>query len=353
MIPYAQPSTVHVVHGSEKLVTFREAVDAAGFEAHLDAAWQNSGKPKSEFAVAIKPNIMTAARHEPDSPVYTDPAMVEALVARVRAAGFEDVAIVESQNVFKYSYEGRTVSAVAEMCGYRPHGYRIVDLSDDAEAVEIDYGGALGRSPAGRTWLEADYRISFAKNKTHWQCYYTACLKNVYGCLPLWDKMRHYHGKDIEFFQAAILCAEAMPVHFGFLDAWTSGDGLSGHVRDAKPNQTRTVMACENIVALDYVAGEKMGLEPTDNVVVREALDRWGMPTIQRVGDVSPYPDWTNVRPFVVRTLDTVEEMYRLSRFFSRSFASDMDPRFPPVARHQWFYGITQAAARFIERVAG
>ena len=103
------------------------------------------------------------------------------------------------------------------MCGYSGDGYHIVDLGDDT--VEYDYGGLLGKHPVGRIWQESDYCITFAKNKSHWQCYYTACLKNVYGCLPRWDKMRHYHGRtkrgqNIEFFQATILINDHSPRTF-------------------------------------------------------------------------------------------------------------------------------------------
>jgi uncharacterized protein (DUF362 family) len=249
-----------MVSGADKFETFRLAANQSGFIAHVLDRWQASGKPKEDFRIAIKPNIMTASVHKADSPVYTDPALVEDLIRLLRQEGFTRFSVVESQNVYNYAYTGRTVPAVAAMCGYSGEGYDIVDLTQDT--VDFDYGGLLGQHPAGRAWAEADYRVSFAKNKTHWQCFYTACLKNVYGCLPQWDKMKHYHGrtklgKNIEFFQATILINDKLPAHFAFLDAWMSGDGLTGHVRDPHPNPTHTIFASENAYALDWVAGEK------------------------------------------------------------------------------------------------
>ena len=208
------------------------------------------------------------------------------------------------------------MQAVAEMIGYTGDGYRIEDLSLEKEP--FDYGGVLGHHPVGRTWRDAHYRISFAKNKTHWQCYYTGCLKNVYGALPEWDKMRHYHGQDREFFQSCIAILDALPVHFGFLDAWVSGDGLSGHVRDARPNRTRTIFASENIYALDWVQGEKMDMDPLANSVVQEAVRWWGAIEIRRVGYMGVWPGWTNLKPIVMKLLDIVEEWYGVSRFISR-----------------------------------
>ena len=37
----------------------------------------------------------------------------------------------------------------------------------------------------GRTWRDADFRVSFAKNKTHTRAWYTLCIKNIYGALPI------------------------------------------------------------------------------------------------------------------------------------------------------------------------
>jgi uncharacterized protein (DUF362 family) len=344
---YSRDATVTLVTGQEKIDTFHRAVERSGFLPHLLSAWEQSGRAKEEFLIAIKPNFMVSSAYQKDSPVYTDPELVEALIGLMRDEGFARFVVVETENVFNYSYTGRRVRAVAEMCGFGGDGYEILDLSEDT--VEVDYGGALGTHRAGRAWLEAGYRISFAKNKTNWQCYYTACIKNVFGCLPEWDKLLHYHGRNIEFFQATIQMAEKIPVHFGFLDAWTSGDGLSGHVRDAQPNQTRTIAASDNIYALDWVAGEKMQIEPLDCTVLKEARSRWGSINITRDGDMTPWHPWNNIRPIVVALANGSEEVRWLIKTMSRSMASQMDPRFPPVRKGQWFFGIIQAVVRFSE----
>ncbi len=351
---YSLDASVHIVTGEDKFETFGRAVDESGFVAHLLSHWQASGKPKEDFQIAIKPNIMTASIHEEDSPVYTDPALVEALIHRMQQEGFTRFTVVETQNVYNYAYTGRTVPAVAALAGYSGEGYAIVDLADDA--FDTDYGGLLGMHPVGRVWAEADYRISFAKNKTHWQCFYTACLKNVYGCLPRWDKMRYYHGKtqrgeNIEFFKAAILINSNFPVNFAFLDAWVSGDGLTGHVRDPHPNHTRTIFASPNAYALDWVAGEKMHIDPRKNFVIQEAMRAWGEITITRVGDLTPWSPWHNVRPIVIKAFDFIEEYYWFGRFMSRAAATEMDPRFPPVGRFEWFFRICQFFTRLGERL--
>ncbi len=351
---YSRDARVVLVGGTDKLEAMAAAIERSGFVEHVRARWALSGKPKEAFTIAVKPNIMTASLPENESSVYTDPALVEALIERLLGEGFTALSVVEAENVFNYSYVGRRVARVAEMCGYSGKNYRVASMTE--EAVPHDYGGVLGRHVVGRTWKEADYRISFAKNKTHWQCYYTACLKNVYGCLPEWDKMHAYHGrrrgKNIEFYEAAIEMAHDFPVHFGFLDAWVSGDGLTGHVRDPSPNHTHMLLASENIFALDWVAGEKMNVDPMTNSVIREAVAKWGPIRISRDGDMTPWPDWKNVRSIVVKVMDVTEEWYGVSRFLSRLGAAYQDPRFKPVSRFQWFFRLAHVVVRAIESLA-
>jgi hypothetical protein len=204
----------------------------------------------------------------------------------------------------------------------------------------------------GRTWHAADYRISFAKNKTDWRCFYAGCLLNVYGCLPEWDRLRHYQGKGREFYECCILMADRFPVHFGFLDAWVSGDGFSGPVRDARPKPTRTIFASDNIYALDWVMGEKMEINPALNSVIQEAMFRWGPIHLTRTGNMTPWYPWDNLRPFVVFALDALEESYGAGRFFLGLFASAQDARFPPRVRGQRLSAPFRALARLFEPLA-
>jgi hypothetical protein len=46
-----------------------------------------------------------------------------------------------------------------------------------------------------------------------------------------------------------------------------------------------------------------------------------------------------------------MEEAYWISRFFSRAFASQQDPRFAPVPQWGWLFGILQSISRVIEPI--
>lgn len=356
---YQNDATVWIERGEnngEKFEKLDDAIDHSGFLANLEDAFIAKHGPdagaeaRDAFSIVIKPNIMTASVHDDETSVYTCPQAVEHLIGRIHEAGFHKIAVVESQNVYSYAYTGRTVPAVAQMCGYSGCNYDIVDLTDDTQRT-VNYGGCLGEDTAGATWADADYRISFAKNKTHWQSVFTACLKNVYGCFPKWDKMKLYHGTPQEWWAVTILSLELHEVHFGFLDAWVSGDGLTGHVWDPTPKRTLTWMASPNIFALDWVAGEKMGLNPVKSPMIAQALGAWGPIKITRKGPMNVYYSWDNIAGFVPPIINTVEKFHHIVRLVTRASTTPGDPRFKPVSKWQLLFEIPQELMRLGQKM--
>jgi hypothetical protein len=188
-----------------------------------------------------------------------------------------------------------------------------VDLTE--EMVEYDYGGRLGKHYVGPTWRDADFRVSFAKNKTHVFCNYTLTLKNIYGTLPKQNKLKEYHTKR-EYDWPTIETMKHFPVHFGLIDAVYSADGQFGVIVDPKPNHTKTIIGGENLIAVDWVGAQKMGLDPDDPKVGRFlplASEAFGKPEINWIGDKSVYHPWKNVSKFFIYALDLIEEAYDLS----------------------------------------
>jgi uncharacterized protein (DUF362 family) len=324
-----KPSKVYIVCKKNKRRCLDEAIETSGFISHLNHNWEKSGKQKDDFMVVIKPNFMCAA-FEADISVYTDVEMAEHLIERIKNEGYSRVKVVESQMVWSLFYEGRTVKSVSEMLGFSGEGYEIIDLSLNPEPY--DYGqNDLGRHFVGPIWRDADYRISFAKNKTHFQSYYTGCMKNIYGCLPIPDKLKEYHGANREYHTSTIAILEALPVDFAFLDAYFSSDGFVGLIRDKTPNETSTIICGENCFAVDWVQGKKMKLDPRKNPVVSRAIERWGEPQIETIGPMETYKPWTNIPPGVSAIADVIEEHYRLSHFLISMFVYRMDPRYKLV----------------------
>jgi uncharacterized protein (DUF362 family) len=292
--------TVHIEGGHDAGQALARVLQRAGLVESLERAREASGRPPEQFRIAVKPNLMGRPG--------TDPGLVERLFATLREHGYGDLALVESRTGRDSK---RTVASAAREAGYSGEGYRIVDLSD--EPVAFDYGSVLGKTTAGRTWLEADYRITFAKAKPESRCFFSGCLANLLGCLPEPDKLSHYAGTRHAFYECCVLVADRLPVDFAVMDASHADELLASRspLASASPSAGASPFASMSPFAVDWVAGEKMGLDPGLNPVLHEALLRWGRVHLKRRGNVTPWEGWRNVRPATVATLDLLEPLYR------------------------------------------
>ncbi len=307
------PTTVAVFKDDDKFKALDKVLDTTKFFDILNKNHEESGKQKEEFSVVIKPNFMFM-HSKKDISTYTEPELVEYFIDKIVAHGFSNVTIVEAQSTLGNYYKNREVVKVAEYIGYSTNkNYQIVDLTQ--EMVPYDYGGRFGRHFVGPTWRDADFRISFAKNKTHVFCYYTLTLKNIYGTLPMQNKLKEYHTKR-EYDWPTIESMKHFPVHFGLIDGYYSADGQFGVIVDPKHNLTKTIIGGENLIAVDWVGAKKMGLNPDDPQVGRYlslAVEAFGKPEINWIGDKSQYEPWENVSDLFIKSLDLIEEAYAFS----------------------------------------
>jgi uncharacterized protein (DUF362 family) len=300
----SEPRTarVFIETGDDAEKALDRLLERSGLVERAIAVADTAGVARADFAVAIKPNLMAASAA--GAADRTDPALVERLVAALAAAGFGTVAVVES------AVRGLPpVADVARAAGYTGAGYRIVDLSE--ERVPFDYGSVLGEHVTGRTWRDAAFRISFGKAKTQWQSLFSGALANLYGCLPDPDKLERYHGTGHEFQECCVLLADRLPVQFGLVDAWVGGDGRGSHAHARRARGTRTLLASDDLLALDWVVGEKMGLDPGLSFIVGEALLRWGRVQVVRRGNTTAWRPWDNVRTVKVASANLLEPALR------------------------------------------
>ncbi len=343
------PTTVVAVKGDDKFELLDRLLAETGFFDILEKRWKESGKAKDAFSVVIKPNFMYMHALK-DISTYTDPQLVEALVDKISARGFSNISLVESQSTLGNYYRNREVVKVAEYIGYSTKkNYRIVDLTE--EMVPYDFGGRLGKHFVGPTWRDADFRVSFAKNKTHVFCHYTLTLKNIYGTLPMQNKLKEYHTKR-EYDWPTIETLKHFPVHFGLIDGYYSADGQFGVIVDPTPVLTKTMIGGENLIAVDWVGARKMGLDPDDPKVGRFlplAVEAFGKPEVNWVGDKSLYEPWQNVNEIFIQSLDLIEEAYAFSDWWFSALTA-MDKYFA-LKKKAWLLIIVREILKPFKRI--
>ena len=291
----ARETVVASIRNEDKFAALDSVLKETEFMKLVEEKRRPLGKSKQEFSIVIKPNFMFAY-NKADRTTFTDPELVGHLVKRLRDEGFENICVVEAQSTYGEYFTNRRVREVAEYLGYvidGGAGYKLLDLTED-DYEEKTLGPHLGNHRVPLTWKKADFRISFAKNKTHVYSYYTLTLKNIYGALPLADKFSEYHtGRGI--YHTTIEYLSAFPVDYGLIDAYVSADGPFGIFADPEPNDTYTIIGGNDLVAVDWVGASKMGIEPKISEYMELAVKALGKPKIHLRGDPNPYQPWLNV----------------------------------------------------------
>ena len=202
-------------------------------------------------------------------------------------------------------------------------------------AVPHHYNGILGDHFVGTVWKDADFRISFAKNKTHPAGTYTLTLKNIFGSTVYQNKYLDYH-KHLEWDMTVVDMLDAFPIHFGIVDGFISADGPFGFRGNKRPKHTKTILAGKDCIAVDWVGALKMGIKPLRSRLMRKVVEKWGEPTYQVSGPMDVYKKWRKP-PFFLPPFDNIlEEWYGAHSFFTHSIMLPPDPEYPEP--NAWLY---------------
>jgi uncharacterized protein (DUF362 family) len=316
--------TAAAIKDPDKFKALDKVLEATAFFQKLDGAWQKSGKKKEHFFIVVKPNFMFMYNTQ-DPSTYTDPQLVEYVLDRIYERGYRNLAVAEARSTYGTFFTNREVKTVAHHIGLTEKNYLVIDLSENLE--DYQYSGKLGKHYVNREWKQADFRIAFAKNKTHSYARYTLCIKVIYGALPMENKFLEYHNKR-DIFSTTIEYIRCFPIHFALIDAHVSADGPFGIFADKKPNPTETIIGSEDIVAADWIGAAKMGLDPMVSDYMKQAVEAFGKPEIQLIGDRSIYPDWVNVTDVIPAVaFGALDKNYYFGNLFYSVF-SYMEPFF-------------------------
>lgn len=333
-------------HHGDRFALFEHTLKEGRFFEVLDNACRASGKGKNGFFIVIKPNISMMLRRA-DIGTYTDPFFVIHLLRLLLTQGYTRLAVVESGNLYGNWFENRSVVQVAARAGYfdesavyredtpKTHDIHVrgggvdariplIDLSSDI--IVHDFGG----EPAliGKTWADADFRMTVSGLKTHFYSYYTAAIKNVYGCLPEQDKVRAYHCKKRVGPWTACLIVD-FPVHYSVVAAHTAADGWMGVKMKAIFVKPHTIVAGEDIQAVDRVCAWLIGIPPEKNVIYRCLAHHLNPKSYRLKGNARPFKKWRNVPRLLPLVSRLMEANAHVMDFGGSIATGGSDPCFP------------------------
>jgi uncharacterized protein (DUF362 family) len=291
------------------------ALTKAGFWVDLSKVRRRVKLKQAEFKIIIKPDIGFLKK---GAATGTDPELVEYLIDLLHARGFTNVAVGEGCDSFDLWLENRDVLALADLVGYHfttsaGNSYEVLDLGEDVVEAAFPAESVLHGSGLASAWLNANYRICFAKNKTDEENYFALCLHTLAGVLPLRDKDYHYHHR-LQMEDVIDDLLQQTPVHFALIDAFVSNHGSAGS-RFERALDTRTIIASKDILLADWVGATKMGLDPFASSMNATTLRRRGLPLNYQIeGELKPYTGWINVPALMVNSVQSRNQWMEISR---------------------------------------
>lgn len=230
--------------------------------------------------VLLKPNMLAAKA--PERAVTTNPAVLQAVIELVQAAG--GVALVgDSPGVGS----GRRVAeksgllTVIEATG--------AELVEFTESLEVPGEGLFKRFKLARPYLEADKLINLPKLKTHEMMTMTCAVKNLFGAVVGTGKAAWHlqAGADRELFARMLLeIYQLRQPDLTIVDAVVGMEGNGPGSGDPRP--IGLLLGGTNALAVDVIAGELLGIPRkllwTERAAERLGLDGWDRRTIATVG---------------------------------------------------------------------
>ena len=258
-------------------------------------------KTKSSCKVVIKPNISIASQKALKS--YTDPMLVEHLMDELDKRGYKNAVIVESENMYAIGFPEHTPDKVGKNIGYIH--YPVINLTINEEPKEcFDGDKPKTHICLSKRMLDADYIINFPKGRNH--CIYkmTGALKNMFGTIPVREKIYQFHNKEsgMDVPQAIQFVYQKTPPDFTIMDWIISVDGEDEHFSKEALSYHKDVgrmIVSKDTLAVDTYLQQKMGYKPFESEITQPFKNDT---EIEVIGDdLNAIKDWKKV-PWRTRT---------------------------------------------------
>ena len=279
----------------------REAVDLIGGISNFVKKGQK---------VLIKPNLLSAKF--PDDIVHTHPEVVRAVVALVKEVGGIPV-IADSPGAFF------TVKSVDMI--YSNSGMKEVAEQEGIELVRLDKVTHIQGYPIASFAKECDVIISVPKLKTHNLAIITGAIKNMYGLMPgLYKVQCHKHAPHLQEFSKTLvdifsIVKPDLSIMDGIIGMEGNGPGSAGLAKNIG-----LVLASEDAVSLDSIFSEIIGLNPSRNLVIKEAqLRNLGNSRLENIEILGEQLEAVKLSDFKLADASLV---YSIPSFLSRPFVS-------------------------------
>lgn len=223
--------------------------------------------------IALKVNLLKSAK--PDSAITTHPSIVSAIAKILNKINVESLIIDSPGAGYKYNEKmlHKTYRETGMLEAAKESGSKL-NFDCSFRTVSYPEGRLVKRFEVISPILDSDGVFNLCKMKTHLFMRMTGAVKNNFGVIPGLTKPG-YHAKlhDTSHFANMLLdLAQYVAPRLNIMDAVVGmeGDGPNS----GTPKKVGLLIASNNQLALDVVAGEIMGLSRRNNPVLLAAEQR-------------------------------------------------------------------------------
>lgn len=230
--------------------------------------------------VTIKPNIFSPSA--PGSGAITNIEVVKAICMLVHEAGGIPI-------IAEGSGAGYNSITVFKATGYselsKNLGIELIDLNkDDFEIIKVPNPSVIKNFKIAKTILDTDVLINVPVMKTHMMTGVSLSLKNLKGVLPGKEKLKT-HLTDLD--RGIVDLNKIVKADITIMDATIGMEGNGPTT--GTPIKLNAVVAGDDGLAVDFVSCKLMGINPTDIMHIKLAIDELGSVSgdedIELVGD--------------------------------------------------------------------
>lgn len=210
--------------------------------------------------ILIKPNLL--AKAAPGQAVTTHPAVVEAVIELVLAAGGRPLIADSPGGPF---FRG-ALAAVYRTCGLAEVAERTgAELNYDTSSVTVNHPGGhmLKRLDLIKVVRDVDAVITLPKLKTHLLTTFTGATKILFGVVPGLTKV-NYHSRLDDLDQFSEMLIDILDVVKPVLHIMDGIVGMEGAgPRHGRPRPVGVLIAGANAAAVDAAACALIGCAPS------------------------------------------------------------------------------------------
>jgi len=248
---------------------------------HVSEAIDNIGGMRSIVkngdSVFIKPNF--AAPRPPDIGVTTSLAVIKEVINEVMDSGGKPV-MGESPATRDFDPD-----IVYKLLGIREFakkvGIEFVDVEKSEKVtVEVPGGVLFKKLKLPRIVAESDVLISIPKMKTHMFAKVSLGMKNLIGAIPIVERLRaHLSGLE----QGIVDINKIVKQDLVVVDGTIAMEGNGPFEGD--PVKLGVLVAGRDVLAVDSVCCQIMGIDPESVEYLRMAFEQIGRPEVEVIGE--------------------------------------------------------------------